>query len=209
MTFEPFRILRAEPHGREELLDKIRRVGMLLDPSRKPYIDAEIDLRRMPYAEIRPAQRYVLADGLLKVRHLDWELKALGFDMLDIDGYLTLTVEGAEGGVDLLPPVVERLAEADGSVNNVLNDGMHRLYAGRLSWRVPRVVFVRGVPEDAPYYAYPIPGPDPWDGVTVIGGDRVPDGFIKKWHRVPDNKRLYRDFNTAFSNVGGPRGGGA
>ncbi|MDR1314623.1 MAG: hypothetical protein LBQ12_13280 [Deltaproteobacteria bacterium] len=209
MAFEPFTILRAEPHGRQELLERIRRVGMLLDPERKPYLEADIALRSMPYSEIRPAQRYVLSDGLLKARHLDWELKRLGFDMLALDGYLTLTVEGADEAVDLLPPVVERLTEADGSRNNVLNDGMHRLYAGWLSWRTPKVLLVRNVPADAPYYAYPIPGPAPWESVTVIEGDRVPDGFIKKWHRLRDNKRLYRNFNSAFSNVGGPRGGGA
>ncbi|MDR1037234.1 MAG: hypothetical protein LBT40_11915 [Deltaproteobacteria bacterium] len=209
MTFEPFKILRAEPHGREELMERIRQVGMLLDPERKPYLDADIALRRMPYPEIRPAQFYVLSDGLLKVRHLDWELKRLGHDMLDLDGYLTLTIEGTDDAVDLLPPVVERIAEADGSKNNILNDGMHRLYAGRLSWRAPRVIFVRNVPRDTPYYAYPIPGPEPWERVSIIQGDRVPDGFIKKWHRIPDNKLLYRDFNSAFANVGGPRGGGA
>ncbi|MDR1040372.1 MAG: hypothetical protein LBR80_09445 [Deltaproteobacteria bacterium] len=209
MAFVPFTVLKAEPHGPDELFERIRRVGMLLNQERRPYLEASLELKEMTYAEIRPAQRYVLSDCLLKVRRLDWELKRLGFDMLALDGYLTLTIEGADGQVDLLPPVVERLSEADGRENNVVNDGMHRLYAGWLSWKTPRVLLIKGVPQDAPYYAYPVPGPDPWDRATVLPGDRVPDGFIKKWHRIEDNKRLYRDFNSAFTNVGGPRGGGA
>jgi hypothetical protein len=209
MAFRPFKIARAEPRSLDELLGGIRRVAMLQDPGRRPYEGATLKVTHVPYSEIRPAQRYVLSDGLLKVRHLDWELRRLGLDMLDMDGYLTLWLEGSDEPVDLLPPVLEVTREADGSVHNLLNDGMHRLYAGRLSWRVPRVLLCADLPHDTPYYAYPIPGPDPWGDVTVIQGDRVPDGIIKKWHRIPDNKRLYRDFNSAFSNVGGPRGGGA
>ncbi|MDR2611321.1 MAG: hypothetical protein LBG06_00225 [Deltaproteobacteria bacterium] len=209
MTFVPFTIREAERHGREELFARIREVGMLLDPARHPYRDAALELVSMPYSSIRPAQRYALADELLKVRHLDWELRRLGLDMLNLDGYLTLTLQGDPEPVDLLPPVVERIREADGSEHNVLNDGMHRMYAGMLSWRIPRVLLIRDIPPDTPYYAYPVPGTDPWDRVDILPGGEVPAGFIKKWHRVPDNKRLYRDFNSAFRNVGGPRGGGA
>jgi hypothetical protein len=209
MAFAPFTIIEAEPHGREELFERIRRVGMLLDPARRPYADTSLELREMPFGEIRPAQRYVLTDELLKVRHLTWELARLGFDPLDLDGYLSLRIKGHDDPIDLLPPVVELSLEADGSAVNLLNDGMHRLYAGRLSWKTPRVLLISGVPSSVPYYAYPLPGPDPWGDVTVLEGDKVPGGFIKKWHRIPDNKRLYRNFNAAFSNVGGPRGGGA
>jgi hypothetical protein len=70
------------------------------------------------------------------------------------------------------------------------------------------VVLVEDLPPQCPYYAYPIPGAAPWDQVAVIEGDKVPAGIIKKWHRTSDNKRLYRDFNSAFQNVGGPRGQG-
>ena len=34
----------------------------------------------------------------------------------------------------------------------------------------------------------------------------LPEGYIKKWHRIKNYKSLYRDFNTGFQNVGGPRG---
>jgi len=44
--------------------------------------------------------------------------------------------------------------------------------------------------------------------VMLFFGSRIPEGVLKKWHRIPDNKRLYRDFNSAFLNVGGPRGQG-
>ena len=125
-----------------------------------------------------------------------------------LDGYVTLRTDRSDEPIDLLPPVVEAIPEADGSVVNVINDGMHRLYAGRLAWRRPVVVLAEGLPERYTYYAYPIPGDSPWDQVTILEGGTVPAGLIKKWHRTADNKKLYRDFNSAFQNVGGPRGQG-
>jgi hypothetical protein len=35
--------------------------------------------------------------------------------------------------------------------------------------------------------------------------DDLPPGYLKKWHRIENYHALYRNFNSAFSNVGGPR----
>ena len=208
MTFEPFAITKVAFHGPEELISRLREVRMLNDPDARPYANCRLKLTPMDYSEFRPAQRYVLADNLLKVQCLEWELARHGADLFALGGYLTLETSGSPDPIDLLPPIIEAIPEASGAVINVINDGMHRLFAGRLEWRRPVVVLAEDLPPQYPYYAYPIPGENPWDQVAIIAGAAVPAGVIKKWHRIRDNKRLYRDFNSAFQNVGGPRGQG-
>jgi hypothetical protein len=209
MAFAPFKITKTERHPADELLERLRGVVMLKDRSAKPYASARLSLERMPFSQIRPAQRYVLTDGLLKAQCLTFELQERGFDPMALDGWLTIHTDQSPEPIDLLPPVVEAHREADGSFVNILNDGMHRLFAARLEWRLPQVIFASGLPPELPYYAYPIPGDSPWDQVKILEGSHIGAGVIKKWHRTRDNKRLYRDFNSVFQNVGGPRGGGA
>jgi hypothetical protein len=206
MTAAPLIITKVEPHNAEELENKLREVVMLKDRTAKPYAQAKISLKYMSYEEFRPAQRYVLSDNLLKIQNLNWELKRLGYDLWDLPGYLTLWTEQSSEPIDLLPPIIEGQNEANGTFVNVINDGMHRLFVGRLEWKMPKVVHIVDVPEKYPYYAFPIPNSSPWDQVTILEGSTIKAGYIKKWHRIADNKLLYRDFNSAFSNVGGPRG---
>jgi hypothetical protein len=208
MAFQPFAVTRVEAHGPDELIARLRDVRMLKDPQAKPYARAKISLAALDYSAFRPAQRYVLGDNLLKVQHLEWELARHGHHPLALEGYLTLWTDRSGDPIDLLPPVVEAIGESTGEFVNVINDGMHRLFAGRLEWRRPEVVLVEDLPAEYPYYAYPIPGASPWDQVAILEGSSIPVGLIKKWHRAADNKRLYRDFNSAFQNVGGPRGQG-
>jgi hypothetical protein len=209
MGFSPFRIRKVETHSGDELFSRLREVVMLKDRDVRPYAGARLSLERMQFQAIRPSQRYVLLSGLQKAKWLADELADHGHDPMDLDGYLTIWTDKSDDPIDLLPPVIESHREEDGSVNNIINDGMHRLYAARLEWRLPRVILAQSLPEDYPYYAYPIPGPFPWETVKILEQDEIPAGFIKKWHRIRDNKMLYRDFNSAFQNVGGPRGGGA
>jgi hypothetical protein len=208
MSFRPFKIKKVELHSQTELLTNLRRVVMLKDPNSYPYAQAALTVTTLPWSEIRPAQRYILADGLQKVHCLEWELKEHGLDIFKLDGYVTVWTDQSSEPIDLLPPVVETVNEADGSLINIINDGMHRMYAARLEWKLPNIVLVRNLPEKYPYYAYPIPGSNPWDQISLVEGGTIPASLIKKWHRTEDNKLLYRDFNSAFINVGGPRGQG-
>ncbi|MDR2368145.1 MAG: hypothetical protein LBF58_08575 [Deltaproteobacteria bacterium] len=208
MTFTPFKIIEVESHGPDELMARLREVCMLKDRSARPYARAKLEVKPLPYDLFRPAQRYVLTDNLLRVQCLEWNLHEFGHHPLALQGYLTIRTDQGPDPIDLLPPVVEAIPEADGTTVNVVNDGMHRLFAGRLEWRVPTVVLAEGLPPEYPYYAYPIPGGSPWDQVRILEGGSIPAGHIKKWHRTADNKKLYRDFNSAFQNVGGPRGQG-
>jgi len=58
------------------------------------------------------------------------------------------------------------------------------------------------VPREYPYYAFPLV--NGWNDVEIV--QDLPPGYVKKWHRIKNYKTLYRDFNTGFRNVGGPRG---
>jgi len=185
-----------------DLVARLRRVTMLKRPDLEVYAEAHISLERIAVESLTPAQRYVLAPELLKVRELGWELERFGYDLFQLDGYLRVRLQGVDQPITVLPPVVEESIERNGRVVNIINDGMHRLYLAYLHWVVPQVVFIRGVPKDLPYYAYP--NPTQWRGIELI--DSLPANYLKKWHRIRDYHTLYRNFNSAFENVGAPRG---
>jgi hypothetical protein len=209
MSSVPFKIIRVERHSQEELCDRLRNVNMLLEREAYPYKEVEIELRKVSFSQVVPAQRYVLGDALKRAQNLEWELAAKGVDLFALNGYVTIWTDqaGEDTPIDVLPPIIEHSVEANGESVNIINDGMHRMYVARLEWRSPEVVFIHGVPKAYPYYAYPIPEGN-WNEVSILPGSSIPEDMIKKWHRIPDNKKLYRDFNSAFNNVGGPRGQG-
>jgi len=195
-------IERIERHSVEELVQNMRQVGMLTNPEVKLYANSTIEVVTLHTDEIAPAQRYVLVQEILKVRNLRWALCEWGIDLFKLDGYITMWLQGSDEPIDVLPPVVERSVEADGSIVKILNDGMHRVYLARMERSPIQVVYVREVPNEYPYYAYPLV--NGWNDVEIV--NELPEHYIKKWHRIPNYKTLYRDFNTAFQNVGGPRG---
>ncbi|MBW1975833.1 MAG: hypothetical protein JRI45_09735 [Deltaproteobacteria bacterium] len=195
-------IARVEHHEAEELINRLRDVRLLKQPDVKVYENCTITLERISTSCLFPTQRYVLIQELVKVRDLQWALKKLNYDIFSLDGYLEIWLEGNDEPITLLPPVVEESIEDNGQVVILINDGMHRLYLAHKQWIIPQVVFVRGIPKEYPYYAYP--NPFQWEGIDVI--DELPEGYVKKWHRIRDYHSLYRDFNSAFSRVGAPRG---
>jgi hypothetical protein len=195
-------IKRVERHSVEELMANMRRVSMLTQPDALPYADAHMELETLHTNEIAPAQRYVLTQEILKVRDLRWALREHDVDLFGLDGYVTMWIDGYDDPIDLLPPVVEQSAEADASVVRILNDGMHRVYLARMERSNIQVVYVRNVPHQYPYYAFPLV--NGWADVEIVS--ELPEGYIKKWHRIKDYKSLYRNFNSGFVNVGGPRG---
>lgn len=195
------KILKAERFSSDELIDRLRSVTMLKAPDVKIYDKAFISLERIAVGNISPPQNYILRPELQKVRKLKWGLQEHGIDLFVLDGFVRLTLEGSDEPVDVLPPVVEESIEQDGSVHFIVNDGMHRVYMALREWVVPQVIFVRGIPGHLPYYAFPVPGG--WDSVEER--DDLPEGYLKKWHRIENYHSLYRNFNSAFMNVGGPR----
>lgn len=196
------KIIRVERFSEEVLIEKLRGITMLKAPDVKIYETAFISLETVKVEHLAPPQNYILRSELKKVRRLKWALLDHGIDLFHLNGFVRMTLEDAPEPVDILPPVVEESIERDGSVHFIINDGMHRVYMALREWVTPQVVLVRGIPKDLPYYAYAIPGG--WNSVEER--DDLPSGYLKKWHRIENYHSLYRNFNSAFSNVGGPRG---
>lgn len=195
------KILAVEKFSEEELIERLRGVTMLKAPEVKIYDKALISVEKIAVECMSPPQNYILRSELKKVRELKWALEEHDVDIFELNGFVRLLLEGFGEPMDLLPPVVEESIERDGSVHLIVNDGMHRVYMALREWVIPQVIFIRGIPKHLPYYAYPVPGR--WNSVEER--DDLPDGFLKKWHRIANYHALYRNFNSTFTNVGGPR----
>jgi hypothetical protein len=183
------------------LIEKLRDVTMLKAPEMKVYDKAFISVETVAVQSLSPPQNYILRSELKKVRDLKWALEEHEINIYRLEGFVRLMLEGQEEPMDLLPPIVEESIEQDGSVHLIVNDGMHRVYMALREWVIPQVVLVRGIPKHLPYYAFPVPGG--WTNIEER--DDLPPGYLKKWHRIANYHALYRNFNSAFKNVGGPR----
>ncbi len=199
-------IIALEQHSSGQLVERLRLVPLLEQPDVLVYEHTLITLERIHTDYLHPAQNYIWIQELRKTQELRWSLAALGVDLFHLDGYVTYTVrlaDGSEVTYDLYPPIVEESVEADGSLAAVINDGMHRVYLARLEWIVPQVAYIRGVPKAFPYYAFPRPGR--WEGLDLLAENPNPRTYLKKCHRQRENKKLFRDFQAVFHNVGRSR----
>lgn len=172
-----------------------------------PYAEAHIQLTKIRTEFLSLPQTYILQEQVEKIRELKWALAKYGLNLHELNGFLVITIEDdtrSEGKytVTLMPAVVELSIEADGQPHFLINDGMHRIHDAHISSVIPQVILVSGA--SMPYYAYPMKG----GFESVQMRNDLPPGFIKKWHRFksPDYKNWFRDFNTAFENVGDQRG---
>lgn len=197
------KINKLECFSKAVLLDNLRKVSMLKDSQAFPYSSADIMLVNMPVSRLHPPQRYVLTENIIRARNLQWALADKGIDLFQLNGFVRMWLEGEDEPVDLLPPIVEESVEKNGEIVDLVCDGMHRVYLAHVEWKIPQVVVIKNIPKEYPYYAYPLTDPD-WNHIDLR--EDIPAGYVKKWHRIPDNKLLYRNFNSSFKNVGGPRG---
>ena len=195
------KIVNVERFPEKVLIEKLHNVTMLKAPEVKIYDKTLISLENIAVANLSPPQNYILRSELKKVRELKWALEEHGVDIFELNGFARLVFKDSPDPVDLLPPVVEESIERDGSVHFLINDGMHRIYMALREWVIPQVILVRGVPKELPYYAFPVPGG--W--ASVEERENLPEGYLKKWHRIENYHALYRNFNSSFMNVGGPR----
>ncbi len=199
-------IIAVERHSPAALLEALRRVPLLHQPDVLIYEKALITLEHIHPDSLAPAQNYIWLEELRKVQELRWSLRDWGVDLFKLDGYVTYTVRRADGSQTdfaVYPPIIEESFEADGTLALLINDGMHRVYLARLERLIPQVVYIRGVPKTYPYYAFP--RPDGWHGIDLLPDNPDPKRYLKKCHRRRDNKRLYRDFQAVFHNVGRSR----
>ena len=198
-------IIDVKHFSKEILIGKLRNLTMLKDLYNYIYKDVYISLEKVNTKSLVPPQNYVLNYELAQKRELRFALLEKGYDLFNLNGYLELTVENESGHgsqvVTLLPPVVEESIENDGMIVPIINDGMHRIYLARIERINPEVIYVRGIPKEFPYYAYPVC--NGWDDVERIY--EIAKGYTKKWHRIKDNKKLYRNFDSVFTNCSKPR----
>ena len=200
------KIVAWESRPVAELIKGLKRVPLLEQPEVLVYEQALISLEKIHTDYLHPTQNYIWLQELRKVQDLRWALADQGVDLFHLDGFVTYTLrqpDGTEERYDVYPPVVEESIQADGSLAALINDGMHRLYLARLEWVVPQVVYIRGIPKDYPYYAFP--RPRRWEGMDLLAQNPDPQSYLKKCHRRRENKKLYRDFQAVFNNVGRSR----
>lgn len=188
-------------YGKDKLVEKLRFITMLKDKDNYIYKDAFISIEKVNVDCLVPPQNYVLNPELKNKLELKYAFEEHGIDIFNLDGYVTFELDGDTTTRTLLPPVVEESIEPDGTILPIINDGMHRIYLARIERKPIEVIFVRGVPKEYPYYAYPVIGG--WDSVKPV--DELTPKTIKKWHRIQDNKKLYRNLDSVFSNCSKPR----
>jgi len=198
-----------------ELIKRIRQVTMLKNDNIYPYKNAVITLENLNPNILVPPQDYILDSALKNVMDLNYFLNEYPvdnpdefYDMFNLRGFLKFTLfDSFDKPIrrTLLPPIIEESIEADGTIKPIICDGMHRIYWARVNC-LPFVncVYIRGVSSRTPYYAYPVLGG--WDGVKRVS--ELSPGLIKKFHRIRDNKKLYRNFDSVFTNSSAPRGSG-
>lgn len=203
----------------DELIRRLRNVTMLEDDKAYPYKDAVITSEHLNPRELTPPQNYLLSSALTNIFDLEDAFKNYDkqsvitgnyyFDIFDLSGgFLEYGLHEYTSSLlpsitmTLLPPIIEESIEASGSVKLIICDGMHRVYSSMIR-RLDKIncIYIRGVDKKYPYYAYPVV--DGWDGVKII--DKLEPGLIKKFHRIKNNKKLYRNFNSVFTNCSAPR----
>jgi hypothetical protein len=192
-------VLEVEPFGRAQLLGALRETRLRGFDGARVYAEAVMDLVDSDSADLAPAQRYVLRNGVEKILELRRSLLDHGIDIFKLDGGVWVrTSDAPDRRVPMIPPIVERSQEPDGRSVWIINDGIHRVFAARSVGLSINTVKVTGVPPDHPYYALALP--HGWSEVTEL--DELPDGFQKKTYRDPDNyKALFREFNDVFPGV--------
>jgi hypothetical protein len=128
--------------------------------------------------------------GVRTILQLRAALLEHGVDLFALDGGAHI----GDDAIPVIPPIVERSTEPDGRVVWLINDGIHRVYAARVSGSPINVVTVDGASH--PYYALAAA----WEDVVEL--EELPDTFQKKAYRVPSNyKALFRDFNAVFPGI--------
>jgi len=202
------RIIQYKKHSREELINRLRKVT-LLHSSNTPnpiyvYKNAQIELDFIPVSTILPSQFYYLEESLLKVGKIQEALIEQNIDLFNLGGFVNYVTNESDIMYNLLPVVVEYQMEKDGSINAIILDGLHRVILARENnLKKIQVIKIAKVSKDFPHPAYV--NPKGWEDVRLM---KTPPAKKDKRHwRFPINKayKYYRDFNSAFENVGKPR----
>ena len=204
-------IINVIQYTKNELIHKLQKISMLKKPAIFPYKKASISIERLNLNMLTPSQDYILITNLLKMENLKFELQKHNIDIFNLNGYISLTIinDNKSITVDLLPIIVEECILDNGKIAYIIADGMHRSYMSYLQSVNPEIVFIRGIPKEYSYYAYPFKIND-WNMIKRFEHKLPSDGsHIKKWrkHTKKDNYNYYRNYNSVFNNTSKPKGG--
>jgi len=194
------KIVHSRYYGVHLLISKLKKVVMLKDTKNRVYSNAYITIENINPDCLFPCQYYILKDELDKKIQLQDAFSEIGCDIFELRSYIEFSLANGTSMRTLLPPIIEESIEFDGRVYPLINDGMHRIFLAKLQKRNITVVYIRGSNE--PYYAYPLP--NGWNDVKIV--NEISKNSIKKIHRIQDNKKLYRNFDSVFLNCSKPRG---
>lgn len=203
------KILKYQKHSREELLRRLRKVTLLHSSKTKNpiyvYKNAEIRLIDLPVSALIPEQFYQIEEVLRKLKDLQKALREKHVDMFNLNGYVSSYVTSESKKIHtLLPVVVECQREKDGSVVPIILDGCHRISIARSQkLKTVQVIEIAKVDEKYPILGYV--NPHGWRDVELV--KTAPEKKNKRLWRFPLKEvyKYYRDFNSAFENVGKPR----
>lgn len=204
------RLLRFEQGNAADFLPRFKETRLKGFNSARIYADATLSLQKgVDPNNLVPAQRYVLNEDVETILSLEKLFAEKGIDIFALDSVLWFWLEKdgeEEGPIPFTPPIIEMSLSQAGQMVPLINDGMHRVFAARKLGRKINVVLAEDVPSEYPYYAYPLAGG--WADVVELA--EIPDGFVKKTYRDPDNyKALFRDFNAIFDGIQKQRKKGA
>lgn len=202
------KIISLQKHSEEELLRRLRRVTLLhSSKTKKPiyvYKNAEIELVSLPVSILMPENFYQIEKVLLNLRNLQKALKKKNIDIFNLSGYVSYATDENKNAYTLLPVIIEYQREKDGSVNPIILDGCHRISIAR-SQKLETVQVIKITKVSEKYPVFGLVNLHGWQDVKLV--QVAPDKKDKRLWRFPLREvyKYYRDFNSAFENVGQPR----
>lgn len=202
------KILDLKKHAKEELIKKLRQVTLLHSSQTKNsiyiYKDAEIELTKVSVFELMPESFYLIERTLANLKSLQKALAQKNIDIFNLNGYVSYVTDEDKNDYTLLPVIIEYQREKDGSVNPIILDGLHRISIAR-SQKLDTVQVIKIAKVNKKYPIYGYVNPNGWEDVKLV--KTAPDKQNKRFWRFPLKKvyRYYRDFNSAFEDVGKPR----
>lgn len=202
------KILKYKTYPKEELIRRLKKVTLLhssnTDNPIYIYKNAEIKLTNLPVSSLMPHQFYQIEEVLLKLRNLQKALSEKNIDIFNLNGYVSYTANESKNVYTLLPVIIEYQCEKNGSVNPIILDGLHRISVAR-SQKLNAVQVIKVAKVNSKYPVFGYANPNGWQDVKLIKS--LPDKKEKRVWRFPLGEvyKYYRDFNSAFKNVGKPR----
>lgn len=184
-----------------DIISKLKNLTMLKDRTNHVYSEAYMSIISVNPTALFPCQYYILKSELDKKIELKEAFeKHMRRNIFALYGGYEFDVNNEPGSRTLIPPIIEESIELDGGIYPLINDGIHRIYLAMLLKTNITIIYIRGSKE--PYYAYPLP--NKWKDVKVV--NEIIPGTVKKIYRITNNKKLYRNFDSVFTNCSAPRG---